>query len=182
MRERLRRRWFLIVAIFAVLLGPTALRAEAQTTSAIVFSYGYDYVGQAVDISSFAGSMTTVSATVSAKQVQNGPDRIAVKLLFRNGEGQQVHSLNDPVQYETAPVEWGDITFVADLSAFDTSSWTEMVVEIWGKDGENWGGNYGTAVESISLSINETDTNYCRIYHQLHRQKVWKKYFRSKKI
>ena len=84
----------LILALF-----PYAAPAKAATVNAIIFSYGYEYIGQTVDISSFAGSMTTVSATVSAKQVENGSDRIAVKLLFRNGEGQQVHSLNDPVQY-----------------------------------------------------------------------------------
>ncbi|MDA0898426.1 MAG: hypothetical protein O3A30_04020, partial [Bacteroidetes bacterium] len=87
---------FWVGAILLLIIPKLSHPAFASGDNSVIFSYGYNYVEQSVDITSFAGSMATVSATVSAMQIQGGPDKVAVKLLFRNGEDQQVHSLNDP--------------------------------------------------------------------------------------
>lgn len=155
-RIRSRRLFVLLLAMYG-LVAPFASTARASTVNVVIFSYNTDYIEQQIDLSQYAGQITSWSVEVLAKDTQGGPDKIGIGVQATGPSGSPILSTNmDGSTLSNLSSSWSTTTLTATVSA--SNDWASLAVRIFGKDAENWGGNYGPSVRSISvkLKLNES--------------------------
>ena len=149
-----------VLAFFAVFV--PAQNAEALDGNKLVFAYQQVTVSQDVDVSSTIAGGSTLTATVSASEVQDwkaSSDSLAVGIQLLGSGGGSIYS------HSTGFITLTDGGVFNDYSISVTASgvgagWNSVAtarIFIIGQDGEFWAGNYGTQVESASLKLDGTE-------------------------
>lgn len=150
-RIRGRRLFVSLLAVYG-LIAPFTQSVGASTFNVVIFSYNTDYIEQSVNISQYAGQISEWSIEATAKNTQGGPDKLGLGVAVHDASTSAVVEVNnDGGQMSNLGQSW--INIALSSATPDSSNWETMTIRIFGKDAENWGGNYGPSVKSISLKL-----------------------------
>lgn len=152
----IRGFWILIVLCMWIVLSPVGRTASAMDGSTLVFAYDRANVYQ--DVSVNLSGKSTLTIAVYAAETQDwktSSDYLNIGIaLYGDGGGLiYQHSTGDINIDSTLFTEY---TLSVDINGVGSAGWTSAVSArafISGQDGEFWAGNYGTRIESASLTL-----------------------------
>ncbi len=151
-----------LVSLVSLILLFVPLGAQAADGSKLVFAYQQATVSQDVGVSSVIAGGSTLTATVSAAEVQDwkaSSDTLAVGIQLLGSGGGSIYSHNTGFITLTDGGVFNDYS-ISVTAAGVGAGWNSVAtarIFIIGGDGEFWAGNYGTQVESASLKLDGTE-------------------------
>lgn len=135
-------------------------QASAADGSKLVFAWQAATVYQEVSAPNNWASSSTLTATVSAAEVQDwkvSSDQLTLAINLYGSGGGGICSHSTALTELTDGGVFNDYTLTVSSSGACSAAFSAAVasirLSIIGKDGEFWAGNYGTQVESASLKL-----------------------------
>jgi hypothetical protein len=130
------------------------LAANFSTWNGIRFTSDPYYVDQDIDISEYAGNINSLIVTpvVRSSGSTNDYVRTTYTVFDADGNWKAGFWLHEP------PVAWhlvGQNWFQASVSANvgNTQDWHTLKIRVWGKSGEQGGGNYGLELKEVQFKM-----------------------------
>jgi hypothetical protein len=148
-----------VVSLFLLFI---PMGAKAADGSKLVFAYQQATISQDVDVSSTIASGSALTATVSAAETQDwkeSSDTLTVGIQLLGSGGGSIYSHDTGVITLTDGGVFNDYSISVTAEAVG-AGWSEVAtarILISGKDGEFWAGNFGTQVESASLTLDDEE-------------------------
>ena len=123
-----------------------------NTWNGVKFTYTPRYIEQTIDVSSYAGEIDSIVVTPLVRRTYDVNDYVSTQYAAYDASG----SLLQGNITSSAPTNWvevGSNWFQASVSTSvqDSTNWDTVKSRILAKDGEGWGGNYGTQVKEVSF-------------------------------
>ena len=121
-----------------------------STYNGVRFSFNANYIEQTIDVSAYAGEIDYIIVTPLVKRFYDVNDYVRTQYAAYDSAGNLVQG-NITASAPTSWVEVGSGWFQASVSTGvqDSTNWDTVKIRIWAKDGEGWGGNYGTQVKEV---------------------------------
>jgi hypothetical protein len=149
-----------VPSVFLLLVSIFGFSAPLQAADGnkLVFAYSEASVYQEVNVPNNWSTASTLTATVSAAEVQNWKASsdvlaVAIDLYGDGGGGIYSHSTGYITLTDGGTFNDYSVTVTAAGVGAGWASVTSVRISIIGRDGEFWAGNYGTQVETASLEL-----------------------------
>lgn len=128
------------------------LATNFSTYNGVRFSHSASYIEQTIDVSSYAGEIDAIVVTPLVKRFYDVNDYVQTQYAAYDSAGNLLQG-NLTASAPTSWVEVGSNWFQASVSSNvqDSTNWDTLKIRIWAKDGEGWGGNYGTEIKEVSF-------------------------------
>ncbi len=135
---------------------------QAADGNKLVFAYQEAVVYQEVNVPNNWSSASSLTATISAAEVQDWKTSsdtvaVAINLYGDGGGGIYSHSTGYITLTDNGTFNDYSLTVTAAGVGAGWASVASVRISIIGNDGEFWAGNYGTQVETASLKLDGTE-------------------------
>jgi len=128
------------------------LATNFSTYNGVRFSYDAAYIEQTIDVSSYAGEIDSIVVTPLVKRSYDVNDYVATQYAAYDSAGNLLQgniTSSAPTSWVEVPSFWFSASTSTNVQ--DSTSWDTVKIRIWAKDGEGWGGNYGTEIKEVAF-------------------------------
>ena len=144
---------FFTVAVMAFQIPIIGSSARVVDGNTVFISYNATVISQQVNVSDIANTTGfTATATVAKNSWAN--DLAYLEVKFKNSAGATLFTRRSPSSGWTTLTSTTPIDLIVTVDSTD-ASWSSNIAKVevlvGGDDGEYWIGNYGTAIEAITL-------------------------------
>ena len=128
------------------------LATNFSTYNGVRFSYNAAYIEQTIDVSSYAGEIDAILVTPLVKRFYDVNDYVATQYAAYDSAGNLLQgniTSSSPTSWVEVPSFWFQASISTNVQ--DSTNWDTVKIRVWAKDGEGWGGNYGTEIKEVSF-------------------------------
>jgi len=128
------------------------LATNFSTYNGVRFSYIPAYIEQTIDVSSYAGEIDAIIVTPLVKRFYDVNDYVATQYAAYDSAGNLLQgniTSSAPTSWVEVPSFWFSASTSTNVQ--DSTLWDTVKIRIWAKDGEGWGGNYGTEIKEVAF-------------------------------
>lgn len=128
------------------------LATNFSTYNGVRFSYVPGYIEQTIDVSSYAGETDSIIVTPLVRRSGDVNDYVHTQYAAYDASGNLLQgniTASAPTSWTEVPSFWFSASTSTNVQ--DSTSWDTVKIRIWAKDGENWGGNYGTEIKEVAF-------------------------------